>query len=304
MKNLSVKTTASLVFLVVIWGISWPIYKLALAYTPPLLFAGMRALIGGLLLSIYLLPAWKKIKWRENWIKYCLSALLNAVLFFGLQTIGLNHLPGGLSSVLVYFQPVLIGLFAWFWLGEKMTKLKVIGLIIGFVGILAASANSLSGQISIFGVAIALLSAVSWALGTIYVKKESKSVDAMWMAALQFTIGGIILTGLGIEMESWAGITWNSEYIFGLGFGSVLGIAVAFALYLKLMNAGEASKVASFTFLVPLIAVATGTIFMHEPFTLSLLVGLVLIVLSIYFVNHSKTITKAHSAESVAEVHR
>ncbi len=60
------------------------------------------------------------------------------------------------------------------------------------------------------------------------------------------------------------------------------------------MNSGESSKVASFTFLVPLIAVLTGTIFMNEPFTWTLLVGLILIVLSIYLVNYTKVIKKPH----------
>ncbi|MET3288731.1 UNVERIFIED_CONTAM: drug/metabolite transporter (DMT)-like permease [Brevibacillus sp. OAP136] len=203
------------------------------------------------------------------------------------------YLPGGLFSVLVYFQPVLIGLFAWMWLGEKMTLLKLIGLAIGFLGILAVSADGLSGQVSLVGVLMALMTAVSWALGVIYVKKESGNVDSLWMVALQFIIGGTILTAIGTGVESWSDIVWNGSYLLGIGFGSSFGIPVAFVIYFTLINSGEASKVASFTFLVPLIAVATGTLFLHEPFTYSLLAGLVLIILSIYFVNR-KSNRKKH----------
>ncbi|KAB7709159.1 EamA family transporter [Bacillus aerolatus] len=297
MRRFSLKSTAAITLLVLIWGLSWGIYKMSLSHTPPLLFAGMRALFGGLLLSVFLLPTWKKIKWRENWSKYCISALFNAVFFYGIQTVGLIYLPGGLFSVLVYFQPVLIGLFAWAWLGEQMSRMKVIGLIVGFIGILAISADGLTGQLSTLGVILALLTAASWALGTIYVKKESGKVDPMWMVALQFTIGGAILTSIGTGLENWADIVWNKEYLFGLGFGVTFGIPVAFVLYFKLINSGEASQVASFTFLVPLIAVLTGTMFMNEPFTFSLLAGLILIVLSIYFVNYPKVVRKSQLVE-------
>ncbi|MFJ9498244.1 DMT family transporter [Brevibacillus centrosporus] len=286
MGNSTRKTTLAIACLVLIWGISWSIYKVALPYTPPLLFAGMRAFLGGLLLAVFLIPTWKKMKWRQNWSRYCVSALLNAALFYGMQTAGLVYLPGGLFSVLVYFQPVLIGLFAWLWLGEKMSLLKIVGLLIGFCGILAVSADGLHGQISIVGVVLAILTAISWALGVIYVKRESSKVDSLWMVALQFVIGGALLTGAGTIFESWSDIVWSGGYVFGLGFGATLGIPVAFVIYFHLMNSGDASKIASFTFLVPLIAVATGTLFLHEPFTFSLVAGLVLIVLSICLVNY------------------
>lgn len=280
------RATGLLIFLVFIWGISWSIYKVALDYTPPILFAGARSLLGGLFLAIVLVPTWKRIKWSENWKAYVISASLNAVLFYGLQTVGLEYLPGGLFSVLVYFQPVLIGIFAWLWLGEKMTVFKILGLLLGFLGILVISADSLSGTISVTGIILGLLAALSWALGVIYVKKVSHRVDSMWMVALQFLIGGIVLVAGGSTVENWTDITWNATYLFGLGFGSTFGIPVAFVIYFHLMNNGEASKVAAFTFLVPLIAVVTGTVFMQEAVTATLAIGLVLIVLSIYLVNH------------------
>ena len=274
-----------LAFLVAIWGVSWSIYKLALDYTPPILFAGMRSFFGGLLLALALLPAWRKIRWRENWKAYVISALFNAVLFYGLQTAGLEYLPGGLFSVLIYFQPVLIGIFSWMWLGEKMNIFKIAGLLTGFLGILVISADSLTGDISITGIVMALLAALSWAIGVIYVKKVGKRVDSMWMVALQFIIGGAVLTAGGSIVESWSDITWNIPYWIGLGFGATFGVPIAFVIYFHLMNNGEASKVAAFTFLVPLVAVGTGTVFLDEPVTATLVIGLVLIILSIYLVN-------------------
>ncbi|MET3288730.1 UNVERIFIED_CONTAM: drug/metabolite transporter (DMT)-like permease [Brevibacillus sp. OAP136] len=75
MGKFSAKTAIAIASLVLIWGVSWSIYKVALHYTPPILFAGMRSLFGGLLLALFLLPRRKQIHWRENWYRYTISAL-------------------------------------------------------------------------------------------------------------------------------------------------------------------------------------------------------------------------------------
>ncbi len=276
----------ALIFLVVVWGASWPIYKLALPYTPPLLFAGIRATIGGILLGVLLFKRREKINWNKNWKLYVISALFNTFLFYGIQTVGLNYLPGGLFSILVYFQPVLLGLFAWIWLGEFMTPLKIVGLLIGFIGIVIVSLDGLTFHVSVIGVSLGLISAVCWALGVIFVKKVSHKVDPYWMVSLQSIIGGIALLSTGTLFENWSDIIWNSHYIFGLSYGAIFGIPLSFLIYYKLINEGEASKVGSFTFLVPIIAVILGAVFLDEPVTYLLIVGLILVGLSILIVNY------------------
>lgn len=293
MKRLSrLQSLGLIAFLVIVWGASWPIYKIALDYTPPLLFSGMRTLFGGLLLTVLLFPRRHLIRWKQNYQVYLISAALNVVLFFGLQTVGLLHMPSGLFSVLVYLQPVLVGIFAWMWLGEPMTTSKLIGLIIGFMGVVTVSAGGFSGHIAVVGIIIALGSGISWALGIVYIKKEGHRVDSLWLVALQFLLGGIVLTAAGSMTEEWTSIVWNASYLFGLVFGILIGIIASWAVYFKLVKSGDASQVASYTFLVPLIAVFSGTLFLKEPFTINLVIGLILIGLSIYLVNHKSAALK------------
>ncbi|MDD4767437.1 MAG: DMT family transporter [Desulfotomaculaceae bacterium] len=290
MKRLSPgKPIILLTFLVVIWGLCWPVFKVTLAYTPPLLFGGMRNLLGGLFLVVLAFPRRRLIRWRETWPIYFISALFNSILFYGTQTVGLEYLPSGLFSVIVYLQPVLVGVFAWMWLGESMSALKITGLILGFIGVAAVSTEGLSGNISLLGIILALGCSVSWALGTVYVKKTSSAVDPVWLVAIHCLIGGTVLTGVGLGVENAASIVWNSTYWFGLLYGGILGIAVSWVIYFKLVNAGEASKVASFTFIVPLISVLIGTLILHEPFTFYLVLGIVLIVTSICLVNRQSS---------------
>lgn len=296
MQELSRTKTALLVaFLVLVWGINWPLSKFALSFTPPVLFSGMRTLLGGLVLLLAAIPRMKRLRLKETWPIYIFSSFLNIICYYGLQTIGLNYVPAGLFAAIVFLQPVLVGIFSWLWLGEAMYGLKIVGLILGFAGVAVISAGGLSGHISVIGIALALGSALSWALGTVYVKKVSGAVDPIWLVTLQLIFGGLLMTVLGYEVESWSGIVWNAPYIASLLFISVFVIALGWLVFYKLIGSGDASKVASFTFLIPLVAILAGTIFLHEPFTLYLLAGLALIVSSIYLVNRKPGKSAARS---------
>lgn len=272
-------------FLVLVWGLCWPIYKIALNYTPPILFSGMRTFLGGILLLLVTIPRYKQIHMKENWFIYLVSTIFNVILFFGLQTVGLQYLPSGLFSVIVYFQPVLVGFLAWLWLGEKMSGIKILGLILGFLGVVVISFKSLSAEVSVLGVVLALITAISWAIGTVFLKKSGGKVDAIWLVTIQCLVGGFVMSVVGVDTENVAAIHWSIAYISGLLYGAIFGIPLAWLAYFVLVRSGEASKVATCTFLVPLIALVVGTIFLHEPVTINLIIGLILIVFSIYFVN-------------------
>lgn len=274
-----------LAFLVIIWGINWPLSKYALLYTPPLLFAGVRTLIGGLILVLICLPRYKQLRFKQTWHIYLISSVLNIILYYGLQTVGLKYLPAGLFSALVFFQPVLLGLGSWLWLGESMFGMKMLGLVLGFLGVASISSGGFAGPISSVGIGLAIGSAISWALGTLYMKKTTGQVDAIWVVALQIFIGGVVLTGTGTAFESWSDVHWNMPFVACLLFISIFVIALGWLVFFKLVGSGEASKVGSFTFLIPLISIICSVLFLGEKITLTLVAGLILILLSIVLVN-------------------
>lgn len=298
MKNSNIKTIISLISLVCIWGSVWPIYKYALQFSPPVLFSGIRSTIAGFLFALILIPQWKQIKWKENWSVYVISSIFNVILFYGMQSVGLQYLPAGLYSVIVYLQPVLVVILAWAFLKESLTRNKIIGVFLGFLGVVMVSLDGISGKIAPVGFVLALITAIGWAIGTIYVKAKSNAVHGLWLVALQNVIGGLCMLFYGLGVEDIRVIEWNGSFIVCLIYGAIFGVALSFVLYNQLMSKGEAGRVSSFTFLVPLIAVLLGTIFLDEPFTITLFIGMVLILLSIYLINkQSNVATVKENAE-------
>jgi drug/metabolite transporter (DMT)-like permease len=287
-------TLSLLLSILLIWAFSYPINKIALDYTPPMLYAGLRTLLGGLMLVPLYWHTRHRIQWRKNWKVYVWSALLNIILFYAFQTFGLLYLPSGLFSVIVYIQPVLVGILAWQMLKEPMHATKAVGLLLGFASVAAISLEGFTvGSLNVLGVLFALATALSWALGAVYIKKYGGLVDSIWLVAIQSIMGGTVLTLGGTLTESWGDIIWNWTFIAALTFGIVFGLAISWIVYFILIKQMGASEIAAYTFLVPLMAVAAGALMLDEALTADLLVGLVLIMISIWLVNRKPGIGRA-----------
>jgi drug/metabolite transporter (DMT)-like permease len=276
------------VLLVLFWGSSFAVVKVGLEYSPPVLFAGLRALIGGLAMVLAALLWGGNPNLRRDWPVFLLLTVFNVVLFIGLQTYAIVYLPSGSAAVLVYLQPILVGLLAWLVLGESLTAAKIFGLLLGFSGIVAVSAGSISGTaeaLSPLGVTLGAASALCWALGTVFFKKYEARVSTLWAVALPFLAGGVVLTAFGLFVESWGRIVWNGGLVASMLYSGLVGISLAWVIWFALVRAGEASRVSSYIFVVPLTAVLIGVVFLDEPLGYTLLIGAAFVVGGIYLVN-------------------
>jgi len=274
--------------LVLFWGSAFAVVKVGLEFSTPVLFAGLRSLIGGLAMVAVAIMWGGRPNLRRDWPVFLLLAVFNVVLFIGLQTYAIMHLPSGSAAVLVYLQPILVGLLAWLILGEELSMAKVAGLLLGFSGIVAVSAGSISGaanEISPLGVLFGASSALSWALGTVYFKKYEARVSTLWAVAAPFLVGGMVLVALGLAVESWSAVSWTWEFVASILYSSLVGISAAWVIWFALVRAGEASRVAAYIFAVPLTAVLIGVVFLDEPLSYTLLIGAALVVCGIYLVN-------------------
>jgi O-acetylserine/cysteine efflux transporter len=274
--------------LVLFWGSAFAVVKVGLEYSPAILFAGLRSLIGGVAMVLVALLWGGSPNLRRDWPVFSLLTLFNVVLFIGLQTYAIMYLPSGSAAVLVYLQPILVGLLAWPILGETLTAAKVVGLLLGFSGIVAVSAGSFSGAadaLSPSGVILGAASALCWALGTVFFKKYEARVSTLWAVALPFLGGGVVLTAFGLFVEPWDEVAWNAPFVASLLYSGLVGISLAWVIWFALVRAGEASRVASYIFTVPLTAVLVGVVFLDEPLGYTLLIGAAFVVSGIYLVN-------------------
>ncbi len=289
----------SFCLLVLFWSSAFTIIKVGLDYSPPLLFAGLRSLLGGAVMALAALFWGGPPNLGRDWPVFGLLALLNVVLFFGLQTYTVLHLPSGTAAVLIYLQPILTGFLAWLFLGEPLGAAKLFGLLLGFSGIVAVSAGGFtgSGDVTALGIAFGAASALAWSCGTVYFKRAQQRVSTLWAVAIPFLVGGALLTVLGAFFESVSEVSWTGPFVASLLYSGLVGTALAWGLWLGLVRAGEASRVAAYIFAVPLSAVLMGAIFLGESLSFTLLIGVALVVSGIYLVNRSPSEAKKPGGE-------
>jgi O-acetylserine/cysteine efflux transporter len=275
---------AAVVLLVLAWGSTFAAVKIGLESVPPILFAGMRSVLGGALMVVLAFARSGAPRLRETWPAYAVLTLLNVVLFFSLQTLAIMELPSGLAAVLIYLQPVLTGVLATPLLGESLTWLKVVGLLVGFSGIVVVSAGALEGHVSGLGVGYAVTGAFVWSLGTIAFKKYADRVDVWWAVALPFLVGGVVLS-LGGGIVEGTAIDWSSKFVVAFVYAAVIGTAMSWSLWFGLVGSGEAGRVASYIFFVPIVSLIIGALVLGESLGASLLIGAALVIVGVYLVN-------------------
>lgn len=276
--------TLTTVVLVLAWGSTFAAIKIGLESAPPLVFAGLRALVAAVVLLPVALLRDGPPRLRETWDWHLLLAVTNIAGFFALQTLALLALPSGLTAVLVYLQPVLVGVLAWRFLGEPMSPGRALGLLLGFGGIVAVSAGALGGDVSAVGVVEALGAALAWAVGTLLLKQAQESIDPWWAVALPFVGGAVVLTGVGLAVEGWT-IDWSWRFVAALLYTGLVGTALAWVLWLRLLTSGEATAASSYIFFVPIVALLLGTAFLGEDLAATLLIGAALVIAGVFLVN-------------------
>jgi drug/metabolite transporter (DMT)-like permease len=278
------RRTLAIALLVLAWSATFAAVEVGLEGAPPVLFAGLRALLGGAVIALPALLRRRRLTLHRTWWPYAVLTLWNVVGFLGLQSLAILELPSGLAAVLIYLQPVLVGLLSALLLGEAFTRRKALGLLFGFAGIVVVSAGALSGHVSSLGVGYAVGAAVAWAIGTVAFKRYADVVDGWWAVALPFLAGGLLMTISGTLVEG-ARLEWSPEFVAALLFAAVAGTALSWLLWFGLVGSGEASRAASYIFFVPIVSLMIGGVFLHERLGVSLLAGAALVIAGVYLVN-------------------
>src|SRR6266545_4518533 len=157
-----------------IWGSTWLFIKLGLADLPPLTFAAIRFVLASLILSAMILA--RGVRWpraRNEWLLIAIVGLLQFTFNYGLVFWGEQHISSGLAAVLQSTFPVFGLVIAHLYLPyERMTAAKVVGVLLGVLGVAIIFSNQLSiaGHMALFGSVALVLSALFGSYGNVLVK--------------------------------------------------------------------------------------------------------------------------------------
>lgn len=265
-----------------IWGGSFLFMRVAAAEFGVFATACLRMAIGALVMLPLL--AWRGLLWQmvSNWRLLAGIGLFNSAIPFACFSFAVLHITTGLSAILNATVPMFAALVAWLWLGQKLSLLRAIGIVIGFVGIalLAGEQATLKGNdlwLSIFSMLTCLFAALCYGITGNAIKLHMAHLHpwviaggTMLAAALWLSIP--TLFNLPTHMPS--GKAWSALVAVG-----VISSAIAFMLYFELLRRVDATKTMSVTYLIPVFAIFYGVLFLDEHITLwMVLCGVIVIV--------------------------
>lgn len=282
-----------------LWGSAFPCIKIGyrlfeIGNNDPfsqILFAGIRfflagvftVLIGSIIEKRPLLPN------RKSAGKIVVLAMFQTIIQYLFFYIGLSHTTGVKASVLDGAS-VFIALFVScivFRL-EKITSAKIIGSLIGFVGVILINLNGLDFQFKLTGEGFILLSALGYAMSSVFMKRYSAQTSPILLSGWQFVFGGAVMTIVGLIFGGTLKVA-SAKAVFMLIYLALLS-AVAYSLWSVLLKYNPVSKVTVYGFLNPVFGSIFSVIFLGETeaFGISAVLSLILVSVGIYIVNRKE----------------
>jgi drug/metabolite transporter (DMT)-like permease len=256
--------------LTLIYAVCYATIKAGLAFAPPLRFAGLRALLGGVVLLVL---AWatggRRLPDRRHWPWILALGLLATTVSFAGMFLSPGRTTTGVASVLGNTQPLMLVVLAALFLGEAVTTRKLLALALGLAGVAALSYPAWSGPqaYGLSGPLLALAASGGAAAGSVIVKRQAPGRDLLGVSAWQLILGSLPLFLASAVVEPGAGIAWTSKFIVLLLFLALLGTSLATAVWYWLIQYEDVGRLSLFLFLVPLFGLGIGVVFLREPIT-------------------------------------
>jgi drug/metabolite transporter (DMT)-like permease len=228
----------------------------------------------------------------------------------GLLAWAQQRVPSGIAALLVASLPLGIVLIERFVIGQMLGGYKtVLGLIVGFAGILILVApweGARVQQLDVIGVGAILLGSFSWAAGSVYSRTAKLPRSPVLAAAWELIFGGLLLFAVGIALGEGSTFSMNDispRSLVALAYLVVFGSVVAFTAYLWLLTATTATRVSTYAYVNPVVAMFLGWALAGEPFTAATLLATGAIVVSVYLVltaRSMKTFAQENTAPHLA----
>ncbi|MEP6783992.1 MAG: EamA family transporter [Acidobacteriota bacterium] len=274
----------------VIWGTTYLGISVALETVPVLLVAGLRWMAAGVIMSAFMLASGRGLPGPRRWAPLVLLGFLMNVIGNGLVVYAEKFVASGLTAVLIATTP--------FWSaltermlpnGERFTPRSLTGLGVGFTGIVVLvwpemTHGGAGGHAFVIGVIAIQLACIGWVIGTSFAKRHPLGDDPFRSTALQMVFSGVILLSAATAHDDWAQLSFTPRTLGALAYLCVAGSLVAYTAYIYAIQHLPLQLVSLYAYINPMIAVALGTLLLHEPLSVRTLIAAALVFIGTWIV--------------------
>jgi drug/metabolite transporter (DMT)-like permease len=282
------KTLLAFAIIYFVWGSTFLAIRVGVREVPPFLLAGMRFLTAGVILY-----AWMRLKGDASptlreWRSATLLAVLIFVFDYGLLFWAERRVPSGVAAVMMATIPVFMTLSEIIFLGTQRLSIRLaVALLVGIGGVAVLVSHSASfgeGAIDTAGAVALVVGAISWSVASALTRKVTLPASKSMSSAAQMFAGGILLTLAAAAMGEFKGFhpqAVSRNAWLSLVYLIVAGSIVAFTAYVWLIHHESPTKVGTYAYVNPVVAVALGYFFGGEAVGLRTLLGTLLVLVSV-----------------------
>ncbi|MBY7810500.1 EamA family transporter [Vibrio fluvialis] len=272
-----IKTIALTAIAPIVWGSTYIVTTEALPPESPLIASTIRSLPAGVLL-VLISRAWPTGLW---WLRMAVLGFLNIGLFFYCLFFAATYLPGGMASMVMSIQPLIVMIMSWYLLSANFSSQQLIASGLGILGVGLLVLNS-SAELNIEGMLTAILGTLSMALGVVLTKKWGRptGMTMLGFTGWQLLFGGIILLPVSLWLEGIPTQLTSINYL-GYGYLSLIGAILGYFLWFRGIEKLPPVTISFLGFLSSVSACFLGYLVLNQTLTWPQLLGALAILFSI-----------------------
>jgi drug/metabolite transporter (DMT)-like permease len=279
-----------LVFLALglMWGSSYLFIKIGIETVAPLTLVALRLGIGALLLAGVVAVARERLPRRPVvYLHLTVMATLNIVVPFSLITWAELSVPSSLAAILTAAVPLFaVVIAAGVLRNEPMSVQRLLGLVVGFVGVVVLTGPAALGSGgSTVAVVALLVAAASYATATVYARRNLSGMRPMVPAFLQVAIAFVISSILAFGMEAPLAVELGGPAILSVLWLGLLGSGLAYLAYFRLIGSWGATRTAAVAYVLPVVGIILGVLVANEAVDLRVVAGTALVISGVGLLN-------------------
>ena len=279
----------------IIWGSTYLLNKISVSQLPPFFLASVRFLIASIIIFIIAKSLGISLSISK---KQLLNATIAGFLFLtlgnGLAVLALKYLDSGFAALEISAQPLVILIMMRVFQGKTIKLMSYIGVVLGFIGIflLVSQKEIINKEGQILGMILIFVCMLSWAYASIFVGKADLPKNSFVNTGYQMLTGGIMLGVISLVLnESWSlPSTWQLEVQWSMIGLIVFGSIIAFTSFNYLLKEVSPEKVATSTYVNPIIALILGWWVLNEHISLQSIIAAVVLLTGVYFINTKRVL--------------
>lgn len=272
----------------IIWGTTYLAIRIGVKDLPPILFAGLRWLIAGPILFLFL--RWKGYAppKKKDLIHLAIVGLSLIGIGNGLVVFGEQYVPSGLTALLITTVPFwIVGFESLLPHGKKLNIKLAGGLVLGLVGvalIFGVDLKSLFRSDYLIGVIGLMLADIGWSAGSIYSKHKKSNVHPLMSASVEMIIAGIVLTTIASALGEFSQLKFTSESLAAFVYLIIFGSLIGYSSYIYAIAHLPVSFVSTYAYINPVIALFLGWLILGEQISYNIIIAAFIILVGVMLV--------------------